>query len=258
MNSSQNPDKSSTVIDAPIFSDTERPVSSVTHRDALKIFAIFLIFSFAMSLVSGIFIKAPPRTPLGLLYSLLFSHILGILSPVIIYIYFKGYNFRETLNLRPVSLPALFTVSLISIIFFVLLNLFQGLIEPLFKPYERDMMAYQDFIAGLVSASQSPVNIFLLLLGIGIIPAVAEEILFRGIILNGLRNSSTATKAIILSGLLFGIIHFFPPQVIVVSILGIFFGVLAVKTRSTVTTIWCHFLNNTLIILMLLGRPLQY
>ncbi|MEK7309204.1 MAG: type II CAAX endopeptidase family protein [Planctomycetota bacterium] len=246
-----NPDKSSTVIDAPMPADTERPVSSVTHRDALKIFAIFLIFSFAMSFVSQTFIKTSPTTPLGLLYALFFSHILGILAPVIIYIYSKGCNFRETLNLRPVSLPVLLIVSLVSIIFFVALNMFQGLIEPLFKPYAKDMIVYQDFFIGLVSVSQSPVNIFLLVLGIGIIPAVAEEILFRGIILNGLKNSSTAAKAIVLSGLLFGIIHILPPQVISVSILGMFFGVLLVKTRSIITTIWCHFLNNTLIILMM-------
>ena len=224
--------------------------------DALKIFAIFLIFSFAMSVVSGIFMESSPKTPLGLLYALFFSHILGIIAPVIVYIYSKGYNFKETLNLRPVAFSVLLKVSLVSVIFFVALNMFQGLIEPLFKPYEKDMIVYQGFISGLVAASKSPVNIFLLVLGIGIIPAVAEEILFRGIILNGLKNSSTATKAIVLSGLLFGIIHIFPPQVISVSILGIFFGVLLVKTRSLITTIWCHFLNNTLIILLLMGAPI--
>lgn len=232
------------------------PDKSLTVIDALKIFAIFLIFSFAMNFVSGIFIKTPSKTPLGLLYMLLFSHILGIVVPVMVYIYYKGYDFKETLNLRPVSLPALLIVSLVSVIFFVALNIFQGLIEPFFKPYAKDMVVYQDFFIGLASASRSPVDIFLLVLGVGIIPAVAEEILFRGIILNGLRNSSTAAKAIVLSGLLFGIIHVFPPQVISVSILGMFFGVLLVRTRSIVTTIWCHFLNNTLIILMLLGTPI--
>jgi membrane protease YdiL (CAAX protease family) len=238
------------------MNDPQNPVKSPTVIDALKIFAIFLICYSAMGLVGHALIKAPPKTPLGLLYSLFFSHILGIIAPVMVYIYSKGYNFRETLNLRPVALPALLAVSLVSVAFFVALNMFQGLIEPLFRPYAKEMADYQDFFIGLVSASKSPVNVFLLVLGIGIIPAVAEEILFRGIILNGLRNSSTAARAIVLSGLLFGIIHIFPPQVISVSILGMFFGVLLVKTRSIATTIWCHFLNNTLIILMMLGTPL--
>lgn len=228
--------------------DAERPVSSVTHRDALKIFALFLVFWFAMSYLSHVFIKAPPKTPLGLLYTLCFSHILGIGVPVAAYIYSKGYNFKETLSLRPVAITTLFLVSFISIIFFVALNVFQGLIEPFFKPYADDMIVYQEFFIGLASASRSPINVFLLVLGVGIIPAVAEEMLFRGIILSGLKNSSTATKAIVLSGLLFGIIHLFPPQVVVVSLLGIFFGILTVRTNSIVTSVWCHFLNNTMII----------
>jgi len=232
-----NPDKSPTVI------------------DALKVFAIFLIYSLAMSLVGGIFMEPSPKTPLGLLYALFFSHILGIIVPVVVYIYSKGYSFRETLNLRPVSWTALLIVSFISIVFFVMLNIFQGLLEPLFRPYAEGMTEYQNFFAGLASASRSPINVFLLLLGVGVVPAVAEELLFRGIILTGLRNSSTAARAVVLSGLLFGIIHFFPPQVISVSILGIFFGMLLIRTRSIVTTIWCHFLNNTLIILMMLIAP---
>ena len=236
--------------------DNSREHKSPNVIDALKMFGIFLIVSIAMGLVSHALIKASPTTPLGLLYALFFSHILGIIVPVIIYIYSKGYSFKETLNLRPVAAPALLVISFISIAFFVALHLLQGLMEPLFRPYAEDMTVYQEFFNGLASASRSPVDIFLLVLGVGIIPAVAEEILFRGIILTGLRNSSSAAKAIVLSGLLFGIIHIFPPQVIVVSILGMFFGILTVRTNSIVTSIWCHFLNNTMIILMMMGAPL--
>ncbi|MEW6026582.1 MAG: type II CAAX endopeptidase family protein [Planctomycetota bacterium] len=225
-------------------------------KDALKIFAIFLLLSLAVNMLIGSFIKTPPRTALEFLYVIFFSHILGVLVPVGVYIYSKGYNFTETLNLRPVSLPVLLGISFISIGFFLTLNIFQGLIEPLLEPYEEGMAAYQEFLVTLVLASKSPVDVFLLLLCIGIIPAVAEEVLFRGIILSGLKNSSTAARAIVLSGLLFGIIHIFPPQVVSVSILGMFFGLLVVKTNSIVTAIWCHFLNNALIILMLLiGAP---
>ena len=98
--------------------------------DALKIFAIFLIFSLAMSLVSGIFMESSPKTPLGLLYALFFSHVLGIIAPVIVYIYSKGYSFKETLNLRPVALSSLLFISLASLVFFVMLHVLQGFMEP--------------------------------------------------------------------------------------------------------------------------------
>jgi membrane protease YdiL (CAAX protease family) len=236
--------------------DNSREHKSPNVIDALKIFAIFLVISIAMGLVSHNIIRESPTTPLGLLYALFFSHILGILAPVIIYIYSKGYNFRDTLSVRPVAALTLMIISLVSLAFFVMLHILQGFMEPLFRPYAKDMTDYQDFFNGLVLASRSPINVFLLVLGIGIIPAVAEEILFRGIILTGLRNSSSAAKAIVLSGLLFGIIHIFPPQVISVSILGMFFGILLVKTRSIITAIWCHFLNNTMIILIMVLQQL--
>lgn len=224
--------------------------------DALKIFALFLVVYLSMGLLSQRFVNLSPDTPLGLLGMLFFSHILGMIAPVVIYIYSKGFSFRETLSLRPVAPAKLLAISAISIVFFVALHFLQGLLEPLFRPYADDMAAYQAFFGGLAAASRSPLDIMLLLLGVGVIPAVAEEMLFRGLILAGLRNSSTVARAVVLSGLLFGIIHVFPPQVISVSILGMFFGILLVKTGSLVATIWCHFLNNAMIILMMLGAPI--
>lgn len=223
--------------------------NSPTFYDALKIFAIFLLISFVLMSLGDILGSPKPKTPSDLLYAVFFTHIIGILVPVLIYIRVKKYNLKESLNLRPVPILTLLTISFISISFFILLSWLQGLLNPLFRPYEKDIIEYEKFFATIASASRSKTDIIMFIIGISAIPAITEEILFRGIILTGLKNSSTAAKAIILSGLLFGIIHLFPPQVVTVSILGIFFGILVIKSRSILTAIWCHFLNNLIIIL---------
>jgi hypothetical protein len=229
--------------------------NSPTVYDALKIFIIFLLISLAVAMTTDFFLPSPPKTPLDLLYSIFFSHVIGILVPVFIYIKVKKYNLKESLNIRPISILTLLKVSLVAIIFFILLNWFQELLNPLFEPYAKDIIEYQNFFTTIASASKSRIDIILFIIGISAIPAIAEEILFRGIIFNGLKNSSTATKAIILSGLLFGMIHLLPPQIVMVSILGVFFGIVVLKTQSITTAIWCHFLNNLIIILSIFAQP---
>lgn len=239
MNSSLN------VTAEPLPSQSSAP----TFYDALKIFVIFLLIAVAISMTTDLFLTSPPKTPLDLLYTIFFTHVIGILVPVFIYIKVKKFNLKESLNIKPVPILTLLEIFVIAIIFFILLNWFQELLTPVFKPYEKDIIEYQDFFTTIASASKSRMDIILFIIGISAIPAIAEEILFRGIILNGLKNSSSAIKAIILSGLLFGMIHSLPPQIVMTSILGIFFGILVIKTQSIITSIWCHFLNNLIIIL---------
>ncbi|MFH0887832.1 MAG: type II CAAX endopeptidase family protein [Planctomycetota bacterium] len=266
--------------------------STPTFSDALKIFIIFLLVSLAIIMTTDFFLPSPPKTPLDLLYTIFFTHVIGILVPVFIYIKVKKYNLKESLNIKPVPILTLLKISVIAIIFFILLNWFQELLAPVFKPYEKDIIEYQDFFTTIASAGKSRIDIILFIIGVSAIPAIVEEILFRGIILNGLKNSSTAVaghccicnpleannssnskslpcsnqssgtlltgqaiKAILLSGLLFGIIHFLPPQIVMTSILGIFFGILVIKTQSIITSIWCHFLNNLIIILSIFAQP---
>lgn len=230
-----------------------KPKSNLPNaKDALIVFAIFIAVSLVYSRIRGIYGTAPPTTALGLLYVLFFSHILGMIAPVIIYIKWKKYDFRATLGLRSISIPILLLITLLGLILTVGLGILQMLLQPLFHGYEKDMIDYQNFFVTIARASKSRIDIFLFIAVISAIPAFAEEILFRGLILSGLRNSSTVTKAVVISGLLFGVIHMFPPQMLAISILGIFFGILIVRTKSIVSAIWCHFLNNFLMIVAMI------
>ena len=85
------------------------------------------------------------------------------------------------------------------------------------------------------------------------IPAVCEELAFRGFILSGLERGHRTRSAILLSALLFGFLHVLLSlfqQLFNATLLGIVLGLLAVRSRSIVPGIVFHFLNNALAIIM--------
>ena len=75
---------------------------------------------------------------------------------------------------------------------------------------------------------------------------ILEELIFRGIILNGLLKSYSPLKSIIISSLLFGLVHLNPWQFIGVSIIGILTGLVYFKTNKLTLSIIIHMTNNFL------------
>ena len=85
---------------------------------------------------------------------------------------------------------------------------------------------------------------------LAVLPAIFEELVFRGMILNGLRSSMGEIAAIFASAALFSIMHGSIQQLIYPFILGIILGWVAVRTGSTVCSMIVHFLNNAVVIIV--------
>ena len=82
-----------------------------------------------------------------------------------------------------------------------------------------------------------------------LLPAVCEELAFRGFILSGLEYGRRMRSAILLSALMFGFLHVLLSlfqQLFNATLLGIVLGLLAVRSRSLLPGILFHFLNNAL------------
>ena len=77
-----------------------------------------------------------------------------------------------------------------------------------------------------------------------IMTPILEETLFRGIILKGFLKNYNKSTAIIVSSLLFGIIHPHIGQALAAFIVGIFFAWLYIKTKSLLASIFAHFVDN--------------
>src|SRR5262249_37098991 len=90
-------------------------------------------------------------------------------------------------------------------------------------------------------------NVWLGLLVIAVVPAICEEVAFRGFILSGLRRDYSTRSAIVLSAFLFGFLHVLLSlfqQLFNATLLGIVLGLLAVRSRSLLPGIIFHLLNN--------------
>ena len=89
-------------------------------------------------------------------------------------------------------------------------------------------------------------------LTIAIAAPLLEEIIFRGIILQGFLKRYSPTKAIIWSAVMFGIFHMNPWQFLSAFSVGMVIGWLYYKTDSLIPGIFIHFINNALAFLMLM------
>jgi len=97
-------------------------------------------------------------------------------------------------------------------------------------------------------ASQNGVLSFITLV---IAAPILEELIFRGIILDGLLKRYSPVKSIIISSVLFGIVHLNPWQFISAVIIGFFIGWVYYKTRKLSLAILIHMTNNFLAFIMM-------
>jgi sodium transport system permease protein len=78
------------------------------------------------------------------------------------------------------------------------------------------------------------------------LPAICEELAFRGFIFGGLLRRGSALRAIVVSALFFGFTHTLLQQSIAASLMGLVLGLIAWRTGGVMCTIIVHVINNTL------------
>lgn len=84
---------------------------------------------------------------------------------------------------------------------------------------------------------------------VSVIAPIVEELLFRGVIMNGLMRNYPKYLAIFFSALLFALFHLNPWQFPATFILGLLLGWLMVRTRNIFVCILGHAINNFLVLL---------
>jgi uncharacterized protein len=88
------------------------------------------------------------------------------------------------------------------------------------------------------------------LLHIAIVPAFAEEILFRGYILRAFEKSRGIIFALILSSLIFALFHLQLPNLLPLATLGAVMGLLTWLSGSIWPAVLAHFINNGAAVLL--------
>ncbi len=235
--------------------------NNYTLTDGFKVFFYAIIMSLVVSLVVTILF-----TILALFAGMSFNefyysrfgrYIITIamsVSFLIIYFVFnknnKVQNFA-TLNLK--TKPN--AIVLISSIVLAVACVF--LFEPLTSLIMEGLSHIGFYVEGdLTYVMDSWWRIILGIFAYAILPAFAEEMLFRGIVQNAYAGRCTAFCTIFMSTASFVIMHGSLQQFVYQIVLGVILSALAYYTGSLLYSIIFHFTNNlTVVILSLVGVP---
>lgn len=94
------------------------------------------------------------------------------------------------------------------------------------------------------------INLQILFISSGIIGPIYEEILFRYILLNRLKKFNTQKKSIIISTIMFSILHLSPIKIIYAFIIGIVLAIIYQKTNNIISSIIIHISANIISLLL--------
>jgi uncharacterized protein len=91
----------------------------------------------------------------------------------------------------------------------------------------------------------------LLLLVIAVAPAIGEEVIFRGIIGRGLIARHGVVAGVLMTSLMFAVVHIHPAHVVALLPLAFFIHLVYLTTRSILAPMLLHLLNNSLAVILL-------
>ncbi len=206
---------------------------------ALFCFALMLALAwFSIQAISG-------RT--SLLGGMVLVHLVFIAGPPVAFALILTSNPIKTLRLRRPRTVDLALAAGLALTLNPLVREIGYLVGQWFPASE----AIQGQLAQL--AKQVP-NLWVGLLVFALMPAITEELAFRGYILSGLERTYSPRSAVLLSALLFAFLHVLLSlfqQFFGAALLGLILGAVAVRTGSLWPGVVFHFVNNALGVLTL-------
>ena len=172
--------------------------------------------------------------------SMLFTVGLGAL-PILVSLALR-YNLRSVFRLKLPGSHAVIGGFFVSIGLFIVVFIASSMLV-LFFPnlVETSVPLKEALLTG---------NLPVAILAVAILPALCEEILFRGFMLSGLKSATGKWPAIILCGVLFGALHLQPVQIPFTSIIGIGLSCVAFETGSLLVPVLMHCAHNLLLLLI--------
>lgn len=181
-----------------------------------------------------------------LLISLLFSQLVFVIAPPVLYTIWHNYNVSRTFQLTPIPFKIVWLTIVTTGAASVLIGIL-AIFQQKILPHSQN---YREFWEQVLQQFQQTPFILTFAL-VAILPGICEELFFRGFLLQGIRKKFSDRFSIVLVGVLFGLLHFDPYRFFPVTLLGIFFGYIVVKTGSIFPGMIAHMTNNTLVLLLL-------
>ena len=219
--------------------------NSFSIQTALGIVIISILSAFiAGGLVLGIGLSNPESSQK---YYTFISFIIGqgfMIVPLLWFLKSKQEPILKRLRLNSISYDTLIQTIMLSLGVIILSDELDRIIQSFFPAPE-----YIVDLNGLLRP-ETFLGFILLFIAVAIIAPIGEELLFRGFFQQALeKHWKDVTRAILITALLFSMIHMNPYWFAQIYILGVILGFIAWKTQSVLPALILHGMNNTMAML---------
>lgn len=196
------------------------------------------IAAFIIGIVISVFVSPFAADYFGV-FATAVLEVLFLVTPLLI-CFLKRENIKERFSLNLPSIRDFFGAALVFIGSVAISNELSVIIMK-FAPLSNETDA------AFLSEYFSNTSPFVALVFVALIPAICEEMLYRGYILNSFKtDKSRVILPIIASSVLFSAAHLDLYKALPVLVLGTGFGIIAVLSNSILLTVIAHFVNNSL------------
>lgn len=150
----------------------------------------------------------------------------------------------DGLALRPARPRYFATAALLAVVLLWPLMQLTAYILAQFPELQKLLNERQPLVEVFRQLQDTGAGVWWYALVLAVLPALSEELLFRGFLLTGLRRRFTPLMAVFLSSLLFGLFHLNVFQFLPALVLGTVLGLLTVKSGSILPAMLYHLLHN--------------
>ena len=213
---------------------------AIQDRKRIVAGSVFFLFLVVLHVGEGFFLNIKDTTA-----SILVTQF-SVLIPAFIYMACFKVNPFKFMRFKKFHLGSAFLIPLFMLAVLPVMSLF-NLISQLFSTNIIGN-SLQDILTG---------GLFSSLLIVAALPAFVEETSFRGAIYGSLRGCRPV-RAIVLSGIMFGLMHMNLNQFVYATVLGIVMGFLLEATGSILSTMILHFCFNANSVILLWALPKMY
>lgn len=184
----------------------------------------------------------------------LFGQVFMFLLAFMLFLKWSGERFSSIVYIKKIAIkPLLYTLSALAICFLVL-----PLIEYLNAPLRAILPAHvlesemaTNALQEKIVYTDNPIQFGVSLIVMGLLPAICEELVFRGFLIKKMVQSGMKEHAaLVLSALIFSLSHGQPLKVLAIFVLGLTLGHVYLKFKNLKYAILLHFSFNSIQILI--------
>lgn len=179
----------------------------------------------------------------GFALNIIIQIVLMLVLPVIMFTVLRKQKLKDTLNnfnFKKISFKAIIISVLIGFLIYGLTVFVAS-----FFSLVLSLLGYEPGSSGEVISSY-PIWMLIVNLAVSaVLPGICEEVAHRGMLVHAYRPLGIK-KAILLSGLLFGLMHLNIDQFFYATLIGFLFGFITIMTDSIYPSMIMHFMNNAI------------